>query len=168
MSCCSRGCEPCYSYYVSTGQHDNECCGGSACHGDLNEKLEAQRMRERTEANQRAEQVIQATNNLAAKIQELGVAVATAELQMRVMREAKEESVRDELRRLAQQQQEEEEAEQTRAAIEARQAELKNRQEAKFSVQPEPEKPKEQKPKVVHIKARQAVARQKVTQHERG
>jgi membrane-anchored protein YejM (alkaline phosphatase superfamily) len=126
-------------------------------------------MRERAEANQRAEQVARATNSLVTKMNELTIAVTTAELQMQAMREAKEESVREQLRRLAQQQQEEEEAEKTRVAIEARQAELKNRQrEAEFSVQPEPEKPKEQKPKVVHIKARPAVAGQKVTQYERG
>jgi hypothetical protein len=126
-------------------------------------------MRERAEANQRAEEMAKATDDLLIKMNELAIAVTTTQLQMQAMREAKEESAKEQLRRLAQQQHGEEEAEKTRAAIEARQAELKNRQrEAEFSVQPEPERPKEQKPKVVHIKARPAVAGQKVTQYERG
>lgn len=120
-------------------------------------------MRERAVANQCADAAQDAKDLL----QKLTLAVATVEVEMRVM-QGKAESARDQLRRLAQQQREEEEAEGTRAAIEARLAERKNRQlDAQVSKQPEPEKPREQKPKVVHVKAadaRPVVTHQKVSQ----
>lgn len=150
MSCCNRGCEPCFIHFVRTGGHFKECCGGIACRGSHLERMEAERQRERQVANERAKQDIEQT---ADALERLRVAVATAELAIAGELARRAENARDAMQQLAEQALQEELSAQVRAKVEQRLDQLRGRQQQTVEKQPELT---EQRPKVVHVPAAEA------------